>query len=193
MAPNNTYAANSRLRFEAPPERPAEQAAAATEAKPRDYSAELTAMLSTSAISCLAGFKPVGSSTVNLQVTAQVMSSGTVSRAEVQGKGLTPPMLACIQKLAVTSQLHGPIEGAPRSVQAQLLLQTQGSGTAPQPQAAYDNAQDERDENPHDSKLQEVANDPAEVEQKDEPTREAPEPPEPRDQAPADTNPDQQP
>lgn len=189
---NDTYAAKSAPRFETPPERPVEPAPAEQGvAKARDYSAELSGLLKQSAASCLAGWTPSRNGSVNVQVTAQVMSSGAVSRAEANAAGLTPAILGCIQKLATTLRMQGPIADAPRSVQTQLTLQAQGV-EAPQPRAATNN-EDERDENPRDSKLQEVTNDPPEVMQKDEPVREAPEPPEPRDLPPSDTHADEQP
>jgi len=184
------------MRFEMPPERkPAQAAAQAAEgsAQARDYSAELSGLLKQGAVSCLAGWDAQGKTSINLQVTAQVMGSGTISRAEVQAAGVTPTIVACVQKQARAVQLQGPIEAAPRSVSATVTLLTQGS-TTPQLKAAADTSQDERDENPHDSKTQDVKDDPPEVIDRDEPVREAPEPPEPRDEPPADdTSADQQP
>jgi hypothetical protein len=192
MDPNRALEVDRRPRFEEP-KGPPGQADAPPELKQRDYSAELAALLSKSVPSCLASFKP-SAGTVSIQVTAQVMSSGTISRAEAQGSGLTPPILACIKKLAGTLQLNGPVADAPRSVQTQVTLQTtaQGAPNAPQPKAAAeDTNDDERDGDPRDSKVHQVDDDPAEVDQKhDEPTREAPEPPDPKDEQPTDNHTD---
>ncbi|HET8939146.1 MAG TPA: hypothetical protein VFN67_37130 [Polyangiales bacterium] len=196
MGSRNTDPTASSMHFEAPPPLKPEQAAAQPAegpAKVRDYSAELSALLKQGALSCLAGWDSNGKTSIDLQVTAQVMGSGTISRAEVRAAGVTPTIVACVQKQAGALQLQGPIEAAPRSVSASLTLLTKGT-PALQPRAAEETNQDERDENPHDSKIQDVANDPPEVMQKDEPVREAPEPPEPRDAPPTDDTPaDEQP
>jgi hypothetical protein len=188
MDPSRPLGVDPHPRFEEP-KGTARQADAPTELKERDYSAELAALLSKSVPSCLASFKP-SAGTVSIQVTAQVMSSGTISRAEAQGSGLTPAILACIKKLAGTLQLNGPVADAPRSVQTQVTLQTQGTPNAPQPRAAAEETdEDERDGDPRDSKVHQVEDDPPEVDQKhDEPTREAPEPPDPKDEPPADNH-----
>lgn len=183
-------AAARQPRVEQPLQTP-EQAAPGEEKKERDYSAELAALLSKSVPGCLTAWKP-STPALTIQITAQVMASGTISRAEAQAPGLTPAIIGCIQKLAGAVQLNGPVADAPRKVQTQLTLQMQGTPNAPQPKAASDDTQeDERDENPRDSRLQQVENDPAEVEQKlYEPTREAPEPPDPKDEPPADNHAD---
>lgn len=196
MGSRNTDPSSSGARFDMPPPRQPDQAApeqAEAPAKARDYGAELSTLLKLNAPGCLAGWDPSGKTTLIIEVTAQVMGSGTISRAEARAPGATPTVLACLKRQANALQLVGPVEGAPLSVSASVTLQTDGPGTT-QPKAAVDNSQDDRDENPRDSKLQQVENDPKEVTQKDEPVPEAPEPPEPRELPPTDdTSPDQQP
>jgi hypothetical protein len=192
---NNGYGTSGAPRFAMPTNNPlAEQAPAEVDTpKARDYGQELSTLLKQNAPSCLSGWSPSRNGSVSIQVSAQVMATGAITRADASGSGLTPSILACMQKLATTLRMQAPIADAPRNVQTSLTLQSQG-GEAPQPKAATNTAnEDERDENPRDSRLQEVANDPPEVEQKDEPTREAPEPPEPRDLPPSDTRADEQP
>ena len=196
MGSRNSDPTGSSARFDLPPPRKPDQAApleAESTEKARDYSAELSTLLKNSAQSCLAGWDPSVKTSLIVQITAQVMGSGAISRAEAQAPGATPAVLACLKKQANALQLVAPVEGAPRSVSASVTLQTEGSGTA-QPKAAAANTQEDRDENPRDSKLQDVENDPREVVQKEEPVREAPEPPEPRELPPTDdTRPDEQP
>jgi hypothetical protein len=187
---NHALGAEQHPRFEEPRSAP-EQAPRSAPKQERDYSAELSALLSKSVPGCLASFRP-STASITIQVSAQVMASGIVSRAEAQAPGLTPPILACIKKLASSVQLNGPVVDAPRSVQTQITLQTQGAANVPQPKAAAEDNQDsERDGDPRDSKLHHVEDNPAEVEQRtDEPTREAPEPPDPKDESPADNHTD---
>ena len=172
---------------------PSEEPEGSAEPKERNYSAELAALLSTGAASCLTSFRPNGS-TVSLQVTAQVMPTGTITRADAQGAGLTPPILSCLKKLAESTQLSAPVRDAPRSVRAQVTLHAQTAPSAPQPTAAAedpDSQPDERDGDPRNSKIHAVDDDPPEVEQKlYEPSREAPEPPAPVDEPPADNHTD---
>lgn len=173
-----------------PPAADTDKAPTAPEKKERDYSAELSALLS-STVSCLTGHKADARAAITINVSAQVMPSGSISRADAQGPGLTPVELSCIQKQVSSLHLNGPIEGAPRSVSGHLTLQAQATKEAPQPKAAVERDDDE--ENPHDTVVKEVANDPPEAQQHDEPVREAPEPAEPQDQAPHDTHADEQP
>ena len=187
---NRALPTDQRPRSEEPPPTAAEEAPP-EEKKERNYSAELAGLLSKSVPGCLASFAP-STSVVSIQVTAQVMTSGTVSRAEAQGAGLTPPALACIKKAAGALQLNGPVADAPRSVQAQLTLQTQATPKPAQPLAAEeDTREDERDGDPRDSKVHQVDDNPREVEQKvDEQTREGPEPADPKDEPPTDNHTD---
>ena len=186
---DNAFAGVVHTRREEPPPRAAEQAAPPEEKKERDYSAELSSLLSKSVPGCLTA-SPPSTSSVNIQVTAQVMATGTISRAEAQGAGLSAIALTCIKKAAGALQLLAPVADAPRSVQAQLMFQTQGPPKALQPKAAEeDTHEDERDGNPRDSKVHEVDDNPAEVEQKlYEKTREATEVPDPKDEPPNDNH-----
>jgi len=181
----------ARARAGEPPPKAAEQEAPPEAKKERDYSAELSALLSKSVPGCLAA-SPPGTSSASIAVTVYVVASGTVSRAEVQGAGVPAPALACIKKAAGGLQLKAPVADAPRSVQTQLTLQTQGMPKAAQPTAAAeDSRDDERDGNPRDSKIHHVDDHPPEVEQKlYEPTREGPEPPDPKDEPPGDNHTD---
>lgn len=174
-------------RLDSPPLAADNKEPAAAEKKARDYSAELSDLLSAT-VNCLTGHKP---GAISINVSAQVMPSGSITRADAQGPGLTPVELSCIQKTVGTLHLQSPIEGAPRSVSGHLTLQSQATKDAPQPKAAAerddrDDNDNGRDENPHDTQVKEVNNDPPEVQQRDEPTREAREPRDetPRDEAP---------
>lgn len=184
---------DGRTRFEEPPlKAAADQGTAQDEKKDRDYGAELAQQLNKSVPGCLGSFSP-STTSVTISVTAQVMSSGMVSRAEASASGLTPAILACIKKLAASAQLQAPVADAPRSVQAQLTLQTQGTPKAAQLKAApaEEFEADQRDENPRDSKVPHVENDPVEVEQKlYEHSREGTEVPDPKDEPPADNHTD---
>jgi hypothetical protein len=168
-------------RLESPPAAAESKAPEPAEKKARDYSAELKGLLSSS-VSCLTGHKADARSAITINVSAQVMPSGSISRADAQGPGLSPVELSCIQKVVGTLRLNGPIDGAPRSVSAHLTLQSQATKEVPQPKAAADSDDNDREENPHETQLKEVNNDPPEVAQHDQPVREAPEPAEPRDE-----------
>lgn len=173
-----------------PPTAAAEDSDAPGAKRERNYSAELTDLLGKTVPACLTSLAP-STNTVSVQVTAQVMPSGTISRAEAQGTGLTPTALACVKKAVGVLQLKGPVSDAPRSVQASLTLQAQRPANAPQPTAAADSREpndDERDGEPRNSKIDPVSDDPPEVEQKlYEPTREGPEVPDPADEPPGDS------
>jgi hypothetical protein len=186
---NSAYAGDTHPRFEEPPLKAAEKAAPPEEKKERDYSAELSSLLSQSVSGCLTA-SPPSTSSVSIRVTAQVMATGTVSRAEAQGAGLAAPALTCIKNAASALRLKAPVADAPRSVQAQLTFQTQGAPKAMQPKAAEeDSREDERDGNPRDSKVHDVDDHPVEVEQKlYENAREAAEVPDPKDEPPADNH-----
>jgi hypothetical protein len=192
---------DTRPRFEAPPTVAADQAGSADgEKKQRDFSVELADLLSKNALTCIDSFTPSSRAPVNVQVTAQVMASGTINRAEVSASGLTPAIVACIQKVATTVAMTGPIPDAPRTVSAQFSMTSRAAPEPRQPTAAKDDADDhhdetdQRNENPRDSKIDQVDDHPAEVEQKlYEQTREAPEPPDPVDEPPADNHTDEQP
>lgn len=190
MEENSRYP-DPRPRFEEPPLKAAEKAAPPEEKKERDYSAELSSLLTQSVPGCLTA-SPPSTTSVSIQVTAQVMATGTISRAEAQGAGLAAPALTCIKNAASTLRLKAPVADAPRSVQTQLTFQTQGTPKAVQPKAAAEDArEDERDGDPRDSKVHHVDDNPVEVEQKlYENTREAAEVPDPKDEPPADNHTD---
>jgi hypothetical protein len=186
---NSAYPGDTRPRFEEPPLKAAEKAAPPEEKKERDYSSELSNLLSQSVSGCLTA-SPPSTSSVSIRVTAHVMATGTVSRAEAQGAGLATPALTCIKNAAGALRLKAPVADAPRTVQAQLTFQTQGAPKALQPKAAVeDSREDERDGNPRDSKVHDVDDHPVEVEQKlYEDAREAAEVPDPKDEPPTDNH-----
>jgi|GEM_PF-3809036 len=189
MDQNRAYGGDVHPRFEEPPLKAAEKPALPEEKKERDYSAELSSLLSQSVSGCLTA-SPPSTTSVSIRVTAQVMATGTVSRAEAQGAGLAAPALTCIKSAASALHFKAPVADAPRSVQAQLTFQTQGTPKALQAKAAAeDTREDERDGNPRDSKVRDVDDSPVEVEQKlYENAREAAEVPDPRDEPPADNH-----
>jgi hypothetical protein len=119
----------------AAPDTPAPEARPADAPPPRDFSAELVAMM-TSAASCLKaqlGEQPGGP--VMIGLTANVMPSGAVRHGAVSGS-LAQDELDCVRRLLETLHFAAPIENAPFAVQASLKVNRPTTSGEPVQQAA---------------------------------------------------------
>jgi hypothetical protein len=104
--------------------RPAAAAEPAADAAPeRDLPREL-ALLIGQPLSCVNLPAVVaGGGRLDIAVAAQVVPSGRITRAEASAAGQPPEALRCIEKLATSRSLKGPVPDAPRQVSTSVSMQ----------------------------------------------------------------------
>lgn len=100
---------------EAKPDAPADK-------PPRNLRQELETMMG-SPVSCLAA-RPANAAPnrVDISLSASVMPSGAVGRAEVSAPGLNPEEVACLRARLETLRFAQPIENAPFTVNGSITL-----------------------------------------------------------------------
>ena len=97
--------------------------AATDAAAERDLAREL-AILIGQPISCVdLGAVVAGGGRVDISVSAQVVPSGRITRAEASAKGQPDRALRCVEQLATSRSLRGPVPGAPRQVATTVSMQ----------------------------------------------------------------------
>lgn len=103
-------------------EHDASDGASASEPK-RDLSSEL-AQLVGQPLSCV-DFAAIveGGGKVDIAVSAQVVPSGRITRAEVSAPGQPPKALRCIEQLVTAGSLQAPVPEAPRAVRTTITMQ----------------------------------------------------------------------
>lgn len=96
--------------------------AGASESK-RDLPAEL-AQLVGQPLSCV-DFAAIveGGGKLDISVSAQVVPSGRITRAEVSAPGQPPKALRCIEQLVTAGSLQAPVPEAPRAVRTTVTMQ----------------------------------------------------------------------
>lgn len=96
---------------------------AADAAPERDLAREL-AILVGQPLSCMDLAAVVaGGGRVDISVSAQVVPSGRITRAEASAKGQPERALRCVEQLATSRSLRGPVPGAPRQVTTTVSMQ----------------------------------------------------------------------
>jgi hypothetical protein len=89
----------------------------------RDLAREL-AILIGQPISCVDLAAVVaGGGRVDIAVSAQVVPSGRITRAEATAKGQPDRALRCVEQLATSRSLRGPVPDAPRRVSTTVSMQ----------------------------------------------------------------------
>jgi hypothetical protein len=94
----------------------------------RDLSAELRA-LAGDVTGCIPLAEIAGRAQVSVELEAMVLENGTISRLTVGGAGLPPQATDCIRARLALARLNPPVAGAPRSVQARIVLDLQPAPT----------------------------------------------------------------
>jgi hypothetical protein len=107
------------------PERakPPEEAGAAVEQPKRDLAVEL-AQLVGQPLSCV-DFSAIvaGGGKLAITVSAQVVPSGRITRAEVTAPGQPAKALRCIEQLVTSGSFQSPVPDAPRKVTTNVTMQ----------------------------------------------------------------------
>lgn len=106
-----------------PSAEPQAQRAGSAEAERRDLGAELHAAVGNPA-GCLASSSPEQlPDRISMNVTAEVSSTGIVTRADVSGSSLPREVVRCVQSRVEAAQLQGPIANAPVAVHTTLTFE----------------------------------------------------------------------
>lgn len=104
---------------------PAQEAtpAPAVEAeKPRDLGEELHTILA-GAGRCFASRPPSDHpNDIQFSASATVMPSGLITRAEINGSGLSPAESACLHGIVIAARFRDPVDNAPTTVQTSIQL-----------------------------------------------------------------------